>query len=36
METNKKDWRLWLQIVLTVITAIASALGVTSCAMKGW
>lgn len=27
----KKDWKLWLQVALTVLTAIASALGVTSC-----
>ncbi|MBQ0021933.1 MAG: smalltalk protein [Prevotellaceae bacterium] len=33
MITNKTDWKLWIQIVLTVITAIASALG-TSCALK--
>ena len=32
----KKDWKLWLQVALTVLTAIASALGVTSCAMRMW
>lgn len=32
--TMKKDWKIWLQIALTVLTALASALGVTSCAMK--
>ena len=32
----RKDWKLWLQIALTVLTAIASALGITSCAMKVW
>ncbi|MBQ0047138.1 MAG: smalltalk protein [Prevotellaceae bacterium] len=30
----KKDWKIWLQVALTVLTALASALGVTSCAMK--
>ena len=32
----KQDWKLWLQIALTILTAIASALGVTSCAMRMW
>ena len=34
MSASKNDWKLWLQVALTIITAIASALGVTSCAMK--
>lgn len=34
MDSNKKDWKLWLQIALTILTALASAFGVTSCAMK--
>ncbi|MBQ0046192.1 MAG: smalltalk protein [Prevotellaceae bacterium] len=31
---EKIDWKLVVQIVLTVLTAIASALGVTSCIGK--
>lgn len=34
MSTKKTDWKLWAQVVLTILTAIASALGITSCAMK--
>lgn len=33
---KKIDWKLVLQIVLTILTAIASAMGITSCAMKVW
>ena len=33
---EKLDWKLVVQIALTILTAIASALGVTSCAMKMW
>lgn len=32
----KRDWKLWIQILLTILTAIASALGITSCALKMW
>ena len=28
------DWKMWIQIVLTILTALASAVGVTSCAMR--
>jgi len=31
---NKFDWKLVVQIALMVLTAIASALGVTSCIDK--
>ena len=31
---EKIDWKLVVQIALTVLTAIASALGVTSCLGK--
>ncbi|MBQ0023121.1 MAG: smalltalk protein [Prevotellaceae bacterium] len=34
MDSKKTDWKLWAQIVLTVLTAIASALGITSCISK--
>lgn len=34
MEMNKTDWRLWAQVVMMILTAIASALGITSCMAK--
>jgi len=33
---NKLDWKMIVQIALTVLTAIASAIGVTSCIGKLW
>lgn len=33
---KKIDWKLVVQIALTILTAIASALGISSCAMKMW
>lgn len=34
MEKKNIDWKLVAQIVLTVLTAVASALGITSCIGK--
>lgn len=28
---RKPNWTIWVQVVLTVLTAVASALGITSC-----
>lgn len=33
-DTPKRDWKLWAQVVMTLLTAIASALGITSCVSK--
>jgi len=33
---KKIDWKMIVQIALTVLTAIASAIGVTSCFDKVW
>ncbi|MBQ0023465.1 MAG: smalltalk protein [Prevotellaceae bacterium] len=34
MNAKNTDWKFWAQVVLAVITALATALGVTSCVCK--
>ncbi|MCQ2258593.1 MAG: smalltalk protein [Bacteroidaceae bacterium] len=31
VDSKKSNWTIWVQVVLTVLTAVASALGITSC-----
>lgn len=34
IQSKPIDWKMLIQIALTILTAIASAVGVTSCAMR--